>query len=405
MTCHRALRWVTKERFLEEWGEGRGKTEWKSHKVGLELMGKATGAFMMTQSHPLHQHAFVVDEVSMMDLSLLTSMLAAIPPHASVVLIGDPDQLPSVGVGNALRDLISSAVIPVLRLTEPLRQLTASTLHHNVRAVNEGRMPQLTDASVTSPPPQSDSLFMREGGVDPLQTLTWITRVLMPAVQLNAQRDLQVLAPIKRGPVGTHALNAHMQALLNPPSPSSPSLTYNGVVYRVGDRVMQGWNDYEAEVFNGDIGRVQRVDVAEGLVTVQYPHTVVGYKGVELEAIGLAWAMTVHKSQGSEYPCVVLICSKQHQFMLYRSLLYTAVSRARRVLVVVGGREALARGVWKREERLRRSALRLRLRRAMGKSVDADPALGGAAPQVKEHTTALNTSAPSKKRQGVSVYK
>ena len=370
MTCHRALRWVPQAQFVSHWGEAHARTEWKKQKAGLELLGKSPGAFLHTRANPLTQAAYVVDEVSMMDLPLLTAFVAALPSQASLVLVGDPDQLPSVGVGNVLRDLISAATVPVCRLTEPLRQLTASTLHSNVRAVNAGRMPQLVE--VTGEAPQGvDSMFVRDAGVDPLPALRWVTETLCPRVGLDPRRDVQVLAPIKRGAVGTQALNAHMQELLNPPRPGVGAVGYGGVTYRVGDRVVQRWNDYEVEVFNGDIGWVQSVD-GEGEVAVQFPHAVVRYRGAELEGLGLAWAMTVHKAQGSEYGCVVLFCTRAHQFMLYRSLLYTAVSRARRMLVVVGGKDVMVRGLWKKEERGRRTALRLRLRRAAGMTVEGE---------------------------------
>ena len=383
MTCHRALRWVTRERYIEEGGGGeRGKREWKKAKAGMELLGRGSGAFLMSRSNPLHQHAVVVDEVSMMDLPLLTALLSALPSRAHLVLVGDPDQLPSVGVGNVLRDLISAAVIPIHRLTTPLRQLTASTLHLNVRAVNEGKMPQLTPmtpgAGVTSA--SSDSLFMSESA-DPLTTLTYVTRTLLPSLGLDPVRDLQVLSPIKRGPTGTIALNLHLQSLLNPsPTPYTPthtptpsSLTHAGTTFRVGDRVMQRLNDYEREVFNGDIGRVVDVDArGEGELVVEFAHRRrVQYKGVvELDSVGLAWAVTVHKAQGSEWRAVVLYVCRAHAMMLYRSLLYTGVSRAKQVLVVVGSKDALAKGVWRKEERGRRSALRLKLRKAVGKSIE-----------------------------------
>ena len=420
MTCHRALRWVTKARFIEEvakregGGEAEGRAAWKRQKLGMELMGRSTGTFMMSRSNPLHQHAYVVDEVSMMDLPLVTALFTALPSSAHLILVGDPDQLPSVGVGNVLRDLISSGAVPVMRLTEQLRQLTESTLHLNVRAVNAGRMPQLhevhPEAGAVSV--SSDSLFIRETP-DPVPTLQHLVKTLLPSVGVNPLTEMQVLSPIKRGPSGTHALNAHLQALLNPSTALTPSISHHGSAYRVGDRVMQQQNDYERvrshpaphasrrgilcswdalplcavrvqEVYNGDIGRVSALELDAGALSVDFPHRRVRYVASELDSITLAWAITVHKSQGSEYRAVVLFVCQQHHIMLFRSLLYTAVSRARNVLVVVGDQAAMARGVWNKDERSRTSALRIRIRRALGMSLDQGAGVVIATPKPAE---------------------
>ena len=375
MTCHRALRWVTRDTFIEAGGGGeQGRQEWRKHKMGLELMGESTGSFMMHEHNPLSQRAFVIDEVSMVDLPLLASYLAAIPTSASLILVGDPDQLPSVGAGNVLRDLLASGCVNVLRLTQPLRQGSLSLLNENVRAVNAGRMPALETIdpnNVTSLPSASaaQGLFIREEA-DPLPTLRYVIDRLLPSLGLRPKTDLQILSPIKRGSLGTAALNEHVRQLLNPPAANVPSVTHLDQLYRQGDRVMQRRNDYTKEVYNGDIGTVTYVDPRAAAIHVRYPNCVVEYTADELSALLPAYAITCHKSQGSEYGAVVLYCSTQHSIMLYRSLLYTAISRAKRVLVVVGRKEALARGVWKREERLRYSGLRLRLRRRMGRTAE-----------------------------------
>ena len=375
MTCHRALRWVTRDTFIEEGGGGeQGRQEWRKHKLGLELMGESTGSFMHHENNPLSQRAFVIDEVSMIDLPLLASYLAAMPTSSSLIMVGDPDQLPSVGAGNALRDLIASGCVNVMRLTQPLRQGSLSLLNENVRAVNAGRMPTLETiepANVTSLPSPlaAQGLFIREEA-DPVHTLRFVIDRLLPSLGLKPRTDLQVLSPVKRGSFGTAALNEHLRQLLNPPAANVPSVTYLDQLYRLGDRVMQRRNDYIKEVYNGDIGTVTSVDTRSTAITVTYPHSIVSYTADELYALLPAYAITCHKSQGSEYPAVVLYCSTQHSIMLYRSLLYTAISRAKRVLVVVGRKEALARGVWKKEERLRYSGLRLRLRRKLGLPVE-----------------------------------
>ena len=360
MTCHRALRWVTRDTFIEEGGGGeQGRQEWRKHKLGLELMGESTGSFMHHENNPLTQRAFVIDEVSMIDLSLLASYLAAMPTSSSLIMVGDPDQLPSVGAGNALRDLIASGCVNVLRLTQPLRQGSLSLLNENVRAVNAGRMPVLEtidpiDVVSLPSPSAAQGLFIREA-VDPLPALRFVIDRLLPSLGLKPRTDLQILAPVKRGSLGTTALNQHLRQLFNPPAAGVPSVTYLDEMYRQGDRVMQRRNDYIKEVYNGDIGTVTHVDTRATAVTVAYPHSTVTYTADELDALLPAYAITCHKSQGSEYPAVVLYCSTQHSIMLYRSLLYTAISRAKRVLVVVGRKDALLRGVWKKEERLRYS--------------------------------------------------
>ena len=375
MTCHRALRWVTRDTFIEEGGGGEvGRQEWRRQKLGLELMSDSTGSFMHHERNPLSQRAFVIDEVSMIDLPLLTSYLAAIPTSSSLIMVGDPDQLPSVGAGNVLRDLIASGCVNVMRLTQPLRQGSLSLLNENVRAVNAGRMPALETidpANVVSLPSPlaAQGLFIREDA-DPLPTLRFVIDRLLPSLGLKPRTDLQILSPVKRGSFGTVALNEHVRQLLNPPAANVPSVTYLDEVYRHGDRVMQRRNDYIKEVYNGDIGTVTHVEPRATSLTVSYPHSTVSYTTDELSALLPAYAITCHKSQGSEYPAVVLYCSTQHSIMLYRSLLYTAVSRAKKVLVVVGRKEALARGVWKKEERLRYSGLRLRLRRRLGLPLD-----------------------------------
>ena len=375
MTCHRALRWVTRDTFIEEGGGGeQGRQEWRKHKLGMELMGESTGSFMQHEGNPLSQHAYVIDEVSMIDLPLLTAYLAALPMPSSLIMVGDPDQLPSVGAGNVLRDLIGSGCVNVLRLTQPLRQGSRSLLNENVRAVNAGRMPALETidpANVTSLPSPlaAQGLFIREEA-DPLPTLRFVIDKLLPSLGLKSRTDLQILSPVKRGSFGTAALNQHLRQLLNPPAASVPSITHLDELYRQGDRVMQRRNDYNKEVYNGDIGTVTHVDTYAAAITVRYPHSIVTYTADELSALLPAYAITCHKSQGSEYPAVVLYCSTQHSIMLYRSLLYTAISRAKQVLLVVGRKDALARGVWKKEERLRYSGLRLRLRRKLGLPLD-----------------------------------
>jgi exodeoxyribonuclease V alpha subunit len=281
----------------------------------------------------------VVDETSMVDVPLMHSLLKAVPPRAALLLVGDVDQLPSVGPGQVLADVIASGVVPVVRLTEVFRQAARSRIVANAHRINRGQLPDLTRD------PLGDFHFVAcagpEGSVPKL--LEIVAKRIPARYGLDPVRDVQVLCPMNRGGLGARALNLELQRLLNPPG--EVRVERFGWVFGPGDKVMQVENDHERQVHNGDLGLVRRVDPDEGEVVVDFEGREVVYDFGELDALVLAYATTVHKSQGSEYPAVVLPLTTQHYPMLQRNLVYTGVTRGKRLVVVVGQRKALALAV------------------------------------------------------------
>jgi exodeoxyribonuclease V alpha subunit len=276
-----------------------------------------------------------------------------VPARAGVLLVGDVDQLPSVGPGQVLADLIDSGRLPVVRLTEVFRQAEASRIIVAAHRINEGVMPDLS-----TPEGPSDFYFVEaatpdEGAQRVLQVVG--TRIRQ-RFGFDPVRDVQVLCPMNRGAVGAHALNAALQKVLNPAG--SPRVERFGFTFSVGDRVMQVENDYDKDVYNGDLGRITDVDLAKDTVVADFDGRDVTYDFGELDRLVLAYATTIHKSQGSEYPVVVIPISTQHYPMLQRNLLYTAVTRARRLVVLVGEKKALAIAVRGRQAGRRWSKLR-----------------------------------------------
>lgn len=271
----------------------------------------------------------------MIDVQLFADLLAAVPPAAQLVLVGDSDQLPSVGPGAVLADLVSSRVVPVVRLTEVFRQAGASSIVANAHRINAGLMPE-------APSGEAGDFFVIERD-DPdriLETVReLVTRRIPQAFGMDPREDVQVLTPMQKGALGAVRLNAELQGLLNP---RGPSLARGGTVLRAGDRVMQTANDYERGVFNGDVGRISRVDEEGQWLEVSFDERTARYDWADLDGIALAYACSIHKSQGSEFPAVVVVLHTQHFLLLRRNLLYTAVTRGRRLTVVVGSRKALA---------------------------------------------------------------
>ncbi|MBD2033739.1 ATP-dependent RecD-like DNA helicase [Leptolyngbya sp. FACHB-321] len=319
-----------------------------------------TMKFKRDVDNPLPAQALVVDEASMLDLFLANSLLKAIALDAQLLLVGDTDQLPSVGPGAVLQDLIASEQIPVVRLTQVFRQAQASHIVSNAHRINQGQFPQLEPVS---PAPQSDCLWLGapepEDGVQGIQDL--ITD-LLPALGVDPASDVQVLCPMTRGVVGTRHLNTVLQQLINPPSPTKAELARGGMTLRVGDRVIQKVNDYDREVFNGDLGTIVAIDVEEQEVTVRFAERLVSYDYADLNEITLAWAVTIHKSQGSEYPVVVLPIYMQHYLMLSRNLIYTGLTRAKQLAIVVGTQKAIALAVRQVKDQQRYTLLDQRLR-------------------------------------------
>jgi exodeoxyribonuclease V alpha subunit len=256
-------------------------------------------------------------------------------------LVGDIDQLPSVGPGNVLCDLINSGCVPVVRLTQVFRQAAKSAIVTAAHQINSGQYPAIEPISDN---PRSDCLW-HGGGHQPehgVQAICEMIEDLIPKLGFNPATDVQVLCPMTRGIIGTRNLNRVLQQLINPPRSDKVELVRGGSTLRVGDRVIQQTNDYQREVFNGDMGVVMAIDTTEQEVTVQYADRNVSYDYADLNEIALAWSVSIHKSQGSEYPVVILPLYMQHYLMLSRNLLYTGLTRAKKLAIVIGAKKAVA---------------------------------------------------------------
>jgi exodeoxyribonuclease V alpha subunit len=315
--------------------------------------------FKRNAESPLSASAIIVDEASMLDLFLAFSLIKAILLGAQLLLVGDTDQLPSVGAGNVLKDLIDSQQVPIVRLTEVFRQAQASQIVQNAHRINQGKFPNLEKVSNQS---KSDCLWLEmpnpEAGV---QGITDIISHLLPSLGFDPQQDLQVLCPMTRGDVGTRNLNQVLQELLNPSHHSKPEIKRGNMIFRVGDRVMQQVNDYNREVFNGDIGIITGIDLEEQEATVIFGERQVTYDSADLNEITLARATTIHKAQGSEYPVVILPIFMQHFLMLSRNLFYTGLTRAKKLVIIVGESKAIGFAVRQVSDRNRYTYLSRRL--------------------------------------------
>jgi exodeoxyribonuclease V alpha subunit len=311
------------------------------------------GGFVRCKEFPLECDLLVLDETSMIDVLLMASVLNALPPTAALLIVGDVDQLPSVGPGQVLADLIGSGKLPVARLTEIFRQASASRIIVNAHRVNAGAMPELSARD-------GDSDFYFVEAADAEDAAAKIVKVVADRIParfgLDPIRDVQVLCPMNRGAGGARALNLALQAALNAAN-GQPAVERFGFTYRIGDKVMQVENNYDREVFNGDIGFIAKVDHDEGEVTIQMDGRPVTYPLGEMDEVVLAYATTIHKSQGSEYPAVVIPVVTQHYAMLQRNLLYTGMTRGKRLVVLVGQRKAVAIAVRGTQGRRRWSKL------------------------------------------------
>ncbi|HBB33624.1 MAG TPA: ATP-dependent RecD-like DNA helicase [Cyanobacteria bacterium UBA9273] len=316
--------------------------------------------FKRNSNNPLPYQAIVVDEASMIDLFLAHSLMVAIPLDAQLLLVGDIDQLPSVGPGQVLHDLIHSCQVPVVRLTQVFRQAAQSAIITAAHQINNGQYPTL---ELISDVPRSDCLW-HGGGDQPehgVQTICELIEDFIPRLGFNPGTDVQVLCPMVRGIVGTRNLNRVLQQLINPPAPDKVEIVRGGMTLRVGDRVIQQTNDYQREVFNGDLGVVTAIDTTEQELTVQYAERSVSYDYADLNEITLAWSVSIHKSQGSEYPVVILPIYLQHYLMLSRNLLYTGLTRAKKLAIVIGGKKAIAIAVRSISQQQRYTGLQQRL--------------------------------------------
>jgi exodeoxyribonuclease V alpha subunit len=315
------------------------------------------GTFRKGKEQPLDLDLLVVDEVSMVDVVLMNQLLRAVPPWACVVLVGDVDQLPSVGAGAVLADLIGSGVVPVAKLTEVHRQAGSSWIVRAAHAVNRGEEPE------SAPPGQGDFYFVEAN--DPATVIARIVQMVKERIPakfgFDPFRDVQVLTPQVKTELGVMNLNRELQAALNPARAGVGETKKFDTTFRVGDKVMQTRNNYQREVFNGDIGRVTEVDGVEQVVFVDFEGRSVEYDFADLDELQLAYAVSVHKSQGSEYPAVVIPVHSQHYVMLQRNLLYTGITRGRKLVALVGSRKALWRAVTNADTRKRFSLLKWRL--------------------------------------------
>ncbi len=314
-----------------------------------------TRSFVRCETLPLRTNYLVIDEASMMDIELAASLLQAMVPNSSLLLVGDRDQLPSVGPGTVLKDIIASDIAPVAQLHEVHRQARQSLIIANAHRINRGNMPESNND------PNGDFFFFeRNAPEDVLATIKQLVHTrLVGRFGIEDSRDIQVLTPMNRGPLGAQLLNHELQQLLNP---NGRELRVGDRRFRQGDRVIQLRNNYEKLVFNGAIGRVTSVDTARGRLGVAFEEGAAEYDSSELDELGLGYAISIHKSQGSQYPAVVIPIHQTHYLMLRRNLLYTAVTRAERVCVLVGTRSALAQAVRNEDERRRFSRLADRLR-------------------------------------------
>jgi exodeoxyribonuclease V alpha subunit len=301
----------------------------------------AEGRFGRNAARPLEADALVVDEASMIDIRLCADLVAALASGTRLVLVGDQDQLPSVGPGMVLRDVIAAGIVPVVRLDEIFRQAAQSLIVTNAHRIHDGELPDLGEAPAAGPQADTRDFFLlRED--DPAaaaQTVRDLVTQRLPARYGYSPRDIQILCPMHRGDLGAANLNQLLQEAL---TAGAPELASGNRRFRVGDRVMQLRNNYDKDVYNGDIGYVERVAAETRELAVRFDEREVGFESDELDELTLAYAATVHKSQGSEYPAVVIPLHTQHYVMLARNLLYTAVTRGKRLVVLVGTAKALA---------------------------------------------------------------
>lgn len=330
----------------------------------LEFDPKTMG-FKRDNENPLPFSAIIADEASMLDLFLAHSLVKAVAQGAQLLLVGDIDQLPSVGPGKVLADLITSLQVPVVKLTQVFRQAQQSAIVTAAHQINQGDYPNIEPISDN---PQSDCLW-HGGGHSPehgVQAICELVGEFIPRLGFNPSTDVQVLSPMSRGLVGTRNLNAVLQQLINPPAQGKVEINRGGMVLREGDRVIQQMNDYDREVFNGDLGTILSIDTEEQEVTVEYGGRAVVYDYADLNEITLAFSISVHKSQGGEFPVVIFPLFMQHYVMLSRNLFYTGLTRARKLAIVVGSKKAIALAVRTTDDQQRYTRLWQRLLQSMG---------------------------------------
>ena len=309
--------------------------------------------YKRNDENPLEGDALIVDECSMIDIILMNNLTKALPTTMRLVLVGDINQLPSVGAGNVLRDIIDSGVIPVVRLTRIFRQAQSSRIVMSAHAINRGCFPDISNGQHT------DFFFMKQEEPEKVaETIVSLVRDRLPKAYLQPTANIQVLTPMQRGVVGAANLNMALQQALNH---NTAALVRGGYTFKEGDRVMQLRNNYDKDIYNGDLGYVRSVDMEERTLTVDFDGQMVEYEASELDELTLAYATTIHKSQGSEYPIVVMPVLMTHYVMLQRNLIYTGITRAKKICVLVGQTKALAYAIHNMKVLKRNTRLKERL--------------------------------------------
>ena len=350
---------------------------------------KPPEGYQRNEENPLEGDVLIVDECSMIDIMLMYNLLKAIPDQMTLILVGDIDQLPSVGAGNVLRDIIDSGCFPVVRLTRIFRQAQTSRIIMNAHRINAGKMPDISNGR------ESDFFFMdmesqaRKKGLnaddsgvvaeEAARTITELVTTKLAHYYRTPPSEIQVLTPMQRGVVGAANLNQALQQALNS---GDTGLRRGGYLFKARDKVMQIRNNYDKEVFNGDIGVIESVDLEERELTVRFDDRSVTYDVTELDELVLAYATTIHKSQGSEYPIVVIPVLMNHFVMLQRNLIYTGITRAKKILVLVGTKKALGYAVRNVTVSKRNTMLRERLQRMQNKQVQLMPFHQGIKPGI-----------------------
>ena len=319
----------------------------------------SSGGFTRNEERPLDCDLLVVDETSMVDVQLMHKLLKAVPANAHIIFVGDVDQLPSVGPGMVLANLIESGVVPIVRLTEIFRQAAKSHIITNAHRINEGRMPEFGDKTQ-----ESDFYFVEREEPEAIQsTLIRLIKERIPAKWgFDPIGDVQVLCPMNRGSLGAREMNLQLQNALNPQRPDEPRVERFGWQFRIRDKVIQTENNYDKEVFNGDIGRIKAINPDEREVAIQFESREVIYDFGELDEVSLAYAISIHKSQGSEFPAVIVPVAMQHYMLLQRNLIYTAITRGKKMVVLIGQKKALGLAVRNNRTGERFSGLLERLR-------------------------------------------
>ena len=333
-------------------------TGWESKTIHRLLeFSPQKGGFKKDQDNPLEADVVVIDEASMMDTLLTYHLLKAIPSQAHLILVGDVDQLPSVGPGNVLRDIIDSCIFTVVRLTEIFRQAQTSMIIVNAHKVNQGEFPILKEIDKKE---ITDFYFIQEE--DPEKALNQILMLCGERIPkhfgFHSIRDIQVLTPMHKGVIGAINLNIELQKELNP---EQQGITHGGRTFKLHDKVMQIVNNYDKEVFNGDIGWISKIDQEDKEVTIDFDGRLISYDFSDLDEIVLAYAISVHKSQGSEYPVVILPVTTQHYMLLQRNLIYTGITRAKKLVVLIGTKKGLAIAIKNNKPQLRFTHLSGRL--------------------------------------------